>query len=64
MGEAITPSAVIAVTATACAGALALARPHATLDYAQAHTAFVVGAVSIAVLGATLAAALAVALRR
>ena len=64
VGEAITPSAVIAVTATACAGALALARPHATLDYAQAHTAFVVGAVSIAVLGATLAAALAVALRR
>jgi membrane-associated phospholipid phosphatase len=64
VGEAITPSALTAVTATACAGALVLARPGATLAYAQAHTVFVVGAVSIALLGATLAAALAVALRR
>jgi hypothetical protein len=62
--EAVTPSALTAVTATACAGALALARPDATLAYAQAHTVFVVGAVAIALLGATLAAALAVALRR
>ena len=64
VGEAITPSALTAVTATAGAGALVLARPDAALAYAQAHTVFVVGAVSIALLGATLAAALAVALRR
>jgi membrane-associated phospholipid phosphatase len=64
VGEAVTPSALTAVTATACAGALALARPDATLAYAQAHTVFVVGAAGIALLGATLAAALAVALRR
>jgi membrane-associated phospholipid phosphatase len=64
VGEAITPSALTAATAIACAGALALARPDATLAYAQAHTVFVVGAVAIALLGATLAAALAVALRR
>jgi membrane-associated phospholipid phosphatase len=62
--EAVTPSALTAATATACAGALAMARPDATLAYAQAHTVFVVGAVAIALLGATLAAALAVALRR
>ncbi len=64
VGEALTPSALAAVTATACAGALALARPDAALAYAQAHTVFVVGALTIAVLGATLAATLAVALRR
>jgi len=64
VGEALTPSALAAVTAAACAGALALARPDAALAYAQAHTTFVVGALSIAALGAALAAALAVALRR
>lgn len=64
VGEALTPSALAAVTAGACAGALALARPDAALAYAQAHTTFVVGALSIAALGAALAAALAVALRR
>jgi membrane-associated phospholipid phosphatase len=64
VGEAVTPSALTAAAATACAGAVALARPDATLAYAQAHTVFVVGAVAIALLGATLAAALAVALRR
>ena len=64
VGEALTPSALTAVAATACAGALVLARPDAALAYAQAHTVFVVGAVVIGLLGATLAAALAVALRQ
>ena len=64
VGEAITPSALTGVTAMAFAGTLALARPDATLAYAQAHTVFVVGAVAIALLGGTLATALAVALRR
>lgn len=63
VGDAITPSALTAGTAMAIAGTLVLARPEATLGYAQAHTVFVVGAVAIALLGATLAAGLAVALR-
>ena len=64
VGEALTPSALAALTATACVGAVALARPDAVLAYAQAHTVFVVGALTIAALGAVLAAVLAVALRR
>jgi membrane-associated phospholipid phosphatase len=64
VGEAITPSALAAIAATACAGALALARPGAAVAYAHAHTVFVAGAVAIALLGAILAASLAVALRR
>jgi hypothetical protein len=64
VGEALTPSALAVAAAVACAGALALARPDAVLAYAQAHTVFVVGAFTIAALGATLAATLAVALRR
>jgi membrane-associated phospholipid phosphatase len=64
VGEALTPSALAVGAATACAGALALARPDAVLAYAQAHTVFVVGALTIAALGATVAATLAVALRR
>jgi membrane-associated phospholipid phosphatase len=64
VGEALTPSALAAAAATACAGALALARPDAALAYAHAHTVFVVGALTIAALGTTLAATLAVALRR
>jgi hypothetical protein len=64
VGEALTPSAVAVGGATAFAGALALARPDATLAYAQAHTVFVVGGLAIAALGASLAATLAVALRR
>jgi membrane-associated phospholipid phosphatase len=62
--EALAPSALAAVGALACAGAVALARPGSTLAYAQEHTAFVAGAAGIAALGATLAAVLAVALRR
>jgi membrane-associated phospholipid phosphatase len=64
VGEALTPSALAVGAATACAGALALARPDATLAYAQAHTVFVVGGLAIAAVGAALAATLAVALRR
>jgi len=64
VGEAVTPSALTAVTAMAFAGTLALARPGATVAYAHAHTVFVIGAVAIALLGAILAVSLAVALRR
>jgi membrane-associated phospholipid phosphatase len=63
-GDALTPSVLAAAAATAAVGAVALARPDAALAYAQGHTAFVVGALGIAALGAALAAALAVALRR
>jgi len=62
--EALAPSALAALGALACAGAVALARPASTLAYAHAHTAFVAGAAGIAALGAALAAMLAVALRR
>src|SRR5207237_5193190 len=62
--EALAPSALAALGALACAGAVALARPASTLAYAHAHPAFVAGAAGIAALGAALAAMLAVALRR
>jgi membrane-associated phospholipid phosphatase len=62
--EALRPPAAAALGALALAGLLALARPHAVVSYAQAHTTFVVGAGAIAALGLTLATAVMLALRR
>jgi membrane-associated phospholipid phosphatase len=68
--EAIAPAAVIAPTAIAvcaallCAAAVALARPHATLVFADVHTVFVAGALTIGALGVALAIGLALTLRR
>jgi membrane-associated phospholipid phosphatase len=64
IGEALRPSAAAVAGALAIAGLVALARPHAVVSYAQAHTAFVVGACAIAALGLMLATGVMLALRR
>ncbi len=62
--EALRPPAAALLGAVALGGLLALARPHQVIAYAQTHTAFVVGAASIAVLGLMLATGVMLALRR
>jgi membrane-associated phospholipid phosphatase len=62
--EALRPPAAAVLGALALAGIVALARPHAVVSYAQAHTAFVVGAGAIAALGLTLVTGVMLALRR
>jgi membrane-associated phospholipid phosphatase len=62
--EALIPPAAILLGALGLAGVVALARPHEVLAYAQTHTAFMVGAASIGVLGLALATGLMLAFRR
>ena len=64
MGQALRPPAAALLGAIALAAMVALARPHAVLSYVQAHTAFVVGASTIAALGLVLATGVMLALRR
>ncbi len=64
IGQALTPAAVLLVAAAILAGLIALARPHAVLDYARAHETFVIGAAAIAALGMALASGLMLVLRR
>ena len=64
MGQALRPPAAALLGAIALAGLVALARPHAVVNYAEAHTAFVVGACAIAALGLVLATGVMLALRR
>jgi membrane-associated phospholipid phosphatase len=62
--DAVAPSAVGIAGALACAAAVAFARPRTVLAYADAHTAFLAGALAIGGLSVALALALALALRR
>jgi membrane-associated phospholipid phosphatase len=62
--EALRPPAAAALGALVLAGLVGLARPHAVISYAQAHTAFVVGAGAIAAAGLMLVTGLMLALRR
>jgi membrane-associated phospholipid phosphatase len=64
MREALRPPAAALVGTLALAGLIALARPHAVVAYAQAHTTFVVGAAAIGSLGLALATGVMLALRR
>jgi membrane-associated phospholipid phosphatase len=64
LGEALGPPAAALLGALVLAGLLVLARPHAVVDYARSHEAFIVGATSIAALGLALATAVMLALRR
>jgi membrane-associated phospholipid phosphatase len=64
VGEALVPPAAALLAALMLAGLLALARPHAVVAYAHAHTAFMVGAATIGAFALALATALALALRR
>jgi membrane-associated phospholipid phosphatase len=62
--QALAPPAAVVVGALGLAGLLALIRPHAVASYAQDHTAFMVGAASIGMLGLALATGLMLAFRR
>jgi membrane-associated phospholipid phosphatase len=64
IGEALTPAAALVLMAAIFVGLILLARPHAVLDYARAHEAFVIGAAAIAGVGLTLASGLMLMLRR
>lgn len=64
VGEALTPMAVLLGAAVFAVLLVVLARPHAVIDYAHAHAAFVVGAGAIAALGLLLASGLTLMLRR
>jgi membrane-associated phospholipid phosphatase len=52
--EALGPPAAAALGALVIVGMVALARPHAVVAYARAHTAFVIGAAAIGALGLAL----------
>lgn len=64
VAEALVPMGVLVLCALFLAVVVALARPHAVVAYADTHTAFVVGAGLIAVVGLMLATAATLALRR
>jgi membrane-associated phospholipid phosphatase len=64
MRDALRPPAAVLIGALCLAGLVALARPHEVVAYARVHTAFVVGAASIGVLGLALATGLMLAFRR
>lgn len=64
IGEALTPAAALLAAGAVLAGLILLVRPHAVLDYAQAHETFVIGAAAIAAVGLTLASGLMLILRR
>jgi len=64
MREALRPPAAALLGAVALAALVAVARPHEVVSYAQAHTAFVVGASAIAALGLILVTGVMLALRR
>ena len=61
--QVLGPLATLAFGALVLLAVILLARPHAVSDYAQAHTAFVIGAVAIAALGFTLVSGLTLMLR-
>ncbi len=61
---ALRPPAAALLGAMLLGALLALARPHQVIAYAEDHTAFVIGAASIATLGLMLATGVMLALRR
>ena len=62
--DALRPPAAALLGALLLGALIALARPHQVIAYAQGHTAFVVGAASIAAVGLMLATGVMLALRR
>jgi membrane-associated phospholipid phosphatase len=64
VAEAVAPMGVLVLGALLLAAVIALARPHAVVAYASTHTAFIVGAALIAVVGVMLATAATLVLRR
>lgn len=64
LGQALTPAVALLLGAAVLVGVVALARPHAVLDYARVHETFVIGAAAIAAAGVTLASGVMLMLRR
>lgn len=64
LGQALTPAVALLLGAAVLVGVVALARPHAVLDYARVHETFVIGAAGIAAAGVTLASGVMLMLRR
>lgn len=62
--EALAPVALLVGLAAVCAALLVAAHPHGVVTYAREHSAFVIGACSIGVLGMLLASGLTLMLRR
>ena len=62
--EALAPTAALILAALFLAGVVALARPHAVVAYASAHSLFILGAAAIALVVLTLATAATLVLRR
>jgi membrane-associated phospholipid phosphatase len=63
LSEALGPPALALAGALTLALVVVIARPHAVVAYARAHTAFIVGAAAIGVLGLALATGLMLTLR-
>jgi membrane-associated phospholipid phosphatase len=64
VGSVLRPVGAVLACAGAVVAIVALARPHAVLDYASAHSAFVIGAAAIAACGMAIAGAASLALNR
>jgi membrane-associated phospholipid phosphatase len=62
--RALVPVGVAALAAAILAVLILAIRPHAVVDYAQAHKAFVIGAAAIAAAGSALATGIMLAVRR
>ncbi len=63
LGQALGPAAALAFGALVLLAVILVARPRAVSEYAEAHTAFVVGAAAIAALGFSLVSGLMLMLR-
>ncbi len=63
LGDALRPPAVALLASLVLAGLVLVARPHAVLAYASAHTAFVIGAGAIAALGLIIATGVMLSVR-
>lgn len=64
LASVLRPLAAVVVVALAVLAVIALARPHAVLAFAGAHTVFVIGAAAIAACGLAIAGAASFALNR
>jgi membrane-associated phospholipid phosphatase len=64
VAEALTPVALLVGITAVCAALIVVMHPHSVITYAREHSAFVIGACSIGVLGMLLASGLTLMLRR
>lgn len=64
VGSVLRPAGAVVACGAAVVAVVALARPHAVISYAGAHSAFVIGAAAIAAAGMAIAGAASLALNR